>query len=180
MTVVKSHHIPKRCPHSRKDTRGWKSWIYIRILLTTLRDPQGCGSLCLLTSVSLLESGAWEFQTLLHHSGTERKLRALCSPVTQSTIPLCGWWPAGLQASHGGLSEILKLKERTTFLSPCKSLGGVGKEQDSQIISILFSFSPSSYHSLHSTKVSFAFFIEGWGRDGRDGWLNSLSSLLLM
>lgn len=66
-------------------------------------------------------------ETLLCHLGTERKPRALCSPVMQWDICLCSGESVGLKPSHWGLSQIFKLQGRTTSLSLHKSLGGVNK-----------------------------------------------------
>lgn len=125
--------------------------------------------------VSLGVWGTWISDTLLCLLGTERKLRALSSPATQSTIPLCGREPAGLWASRWGLSGIPKLKGRTSSLSACKSLARDTKNRTLNYLLIPLVFFPNSCFSLQSTKILFALSMgelgKGWKR-----WLVPSSS----
>lgn len=110
--------------------------------------------------------GVWGIgisDTLLCHSGTERKLRALSSPAKQPIIFV----------RTGGF-QIFRLKGKTTSLSSHKSLDWQGKEQDSHIISNFFCFFSKLLPPTPVHKGLFALAICGWGKDGRDGWLNSL------
>lgn len=135
----------------------------------------------LLTSVSLLESGASEFWTLCCVSQGLRGNSGLF-PALPSSPPFLS--VAEGQQGCELLTEVclgfLSLQEEPLPFHPASPWLEWTKNRTLKSFLIPLLFLKNSCFPLQSTKILFALFIGGWERDGRDGWLSSLPTLLLM